>query len=129
MTFVSLHTEEDKEGITEREPPISKKRIANKIDSLFMMLFEDLNLLIEWENEEKKKLEDGKPNAFSYSGIVWVHWGMLAERLNRKRLAEKAYRNAIEKGFSLFTWCRLLNIYQETFNSKACLVCMAEIFD
>lgn len=111
MTFVSLHSEEEKEGMTEWEPPISKKRIANKIDSLFMMLFEDLNLLIEWENEEKKKLEDGKPNAYSYSGIVWVHRGMLAEWLNRKRLAEKAYRNAIEKGFSLFTWCWLLNIY------------------
>jgi len=56
-----MHSDEDKEGQTEREPPISKKRIANKIDKLFMMLFEDLNLLIEWENEEKKKLEEGKP--------------------------------------------------------------------
>lgn len=54
---------------------------------------------------------------------------MLAERLNRKRLAEKAYRNAVEKGFSLFTWYRLLNIYCDTMNSKACLVCIAEIFD
>jgi hypothetical protein len=61
MTFVSFHSDDDKEGQTEREPPISKKRIANKIDKLFMMLFEDLNLLIEWENEEKKKLEEGKP--------------------------------------------------------------------
>ena len=54
---------------------------------------------------------------------------MLAERMNRKRLAEKAYRSAIEKGFSLFTWNRLLNIYCETFNPKACLVCIAEVFD
>ena len=44
-----------------------------------MMLFEDLNLLIEWENEEKKKIDDGKATAFSYSGILWVHRGMLAE--------------------------------------------------
>ena len=53
----------------------------------------------------------------------------MAERMNRKRLAEKAYRSAIEKGFSLFTWNRLLNIYCETFNPKACLVCIAEVFD
>lgn len=53
----------------------------------------------------------------------------MAERLNRKRLAERAYRNGIEKGFSLYAWSRLLKIYSETYNPKACLVCMAEILD
>lgn len=48
------------------------------------MLFQDLNLLIEWEQEEKRKIDEQKPNAFSYSGLIWVHRGMLAERLNRK---------------------------------------------
>jgi len=75
------------------------------------MLYEDLNLLITWENEEKKKVEEQAPDAFNYNGIVWVHRGKLAERISRKRLAEKAYRNAIERGFSFFTWHRLLDIY------------------
>jgi hypothetical protein len=44
-------------------------------------------------------------------------------------LAERAFRNAIEKGFSLHAWYRLLNIYSETLNPKACLVCIAEILD
>jgi hypothetical protein len=44
-------------------------------------------------------------------------------------LAERAYRNGIEKGFSLYAWSRLLKIYAETYNPKACLVCMAEILD
>jgi len=36
----------------------NKKRLANKIDKMFIMLYEDLNLLIEWEQEEKKKIEE-----------------------------------------------------------------------
>lgn len=136
VTFHSKASEEsdgEDEGEGEEDEPAqlnqNKKRLANKIDKMFIMLYEDLNLLIEWEQEEKKKIEEQKPDSFSYSGLIWVHRGMLAERLNRNRLAEKAYRNAVEKGFSLFTWNRLLNIYHQTFNPKACLVCIAEIFD
>ena len=106
-----------------------KKRLCNKIDKLFMMLYEDLNLLIEWENEEKKKSQEKRPDLYNYSGLVWVHRGILAERLCRKRLAERAFRNAIEKGYSLYAWTALLKIYSETFNPKACLVCRAEILD
>ena len=92
---------------------------------MFNTLFDDLNLLCEWENDEKKRGSNDK----SQSGILWIHRGILAERLNRKRLAERAYRNGIEKGFSLFAWSRLLRIYADTYNPKACLVCMAEILD
>lgn len=137
VTFASLPSEGEGEGEDDRielnkEEMIResrKKRLASKIDKLFMMLYEDLNLLIAWENEEKKKVEEKAPDAFNYNGIVWVHRGKLAERIFRKRLAEKAYRNAIERGFSLFTWHRLLEIYSETYNPKACLVCVAEILD
>jgi len=137
VTFASLPSEAEGEG-EEEEVNISKeevikerrkKRLATKIDKLFLMLYEDLNLLITWENEEKKKAEEQAPDAFNYNGIVWVHRGKLAERISRKRLAEKAYRNAIERGFSLYTWYRLLDIYSETYNPKACLVCVAEILD
>ena len=106
-----------------------KKRLCNRVDKLFLMLYEDLNLLIEWENEEKKKSHEKRPDLYNYSGLVWVHRGILAERLCRKRLAERAYRNAIEKGYSLYAWTSLLKIYADTYNPKACLVCMAEILD
>lgn len=102
-----------------------KKRTCFRIEKLFNTLFEDLNLLCEWENDEKRRGSNDK----SQSGILWIHRGILAERLNRKRLAERAYRNGIEKGFSLFAWSRLLRIYADTYNPKACLVCMAEILD
>ena len=99
MTFASLPSEEDQEEEEDENEleklrnlnMTSKKRLANKIDKLFIMLYEDLNFLIEWEVEEKKKLDEQSPNAYSYSGLIWVHRGMLAERMNRKRLAEKAY--------------------------------------
>ncbi len=107
------------------EKDFRKKRLCFKIDKLFNTLFDDLNLLCEWENDEKRRGSNDK----SQSGILWIHRGILAERLNRKRLAERAYRNGIEKGFSLFAWSRLLRIYADTYNPKACLVCMAEILD
>lgn len=127
VTFASLPSEgegeeeEDEMEMGKSDMPSDnrKKRLASKIDKLFMMLYEDLNLLIAWENEEKKKVEENAPNAFSYNGIVWVHRGMLAERISRKRLAEKAYRNSIERGFSMYAWHRLLEIYCETYNPKA----------
>lgn len=137
VTFASLPSEGEGSDLEEQKQEARvkasknsrKKRLATKIDKLFLMLYEDLNLLITWENEEKKKVEEKAPDAFNYNGIVWVHRGMLAERIFRKRLAEKAYRNAIERGFSMFTWHRLLEIYSETYNPKACLVCVAEILD
>lgn len=127
VTFASLPSEAEGEGEEEEEnvnkeeviKESRKKRLASKIDKLFLMLYEDLNLLITWENEEKKKVEEQAPDAFNYNGIIWVHRGKLAERISRKRLAEKAYRNAIERGFSLYTWHRLLEIYSETYNPKA----------
>ena len=61
--------------------------------------------------------------------ILWLNRGVLAERLNRKRLAERAYRNVVEQGYSLFAWHKLLKTYVETSNTKASLVCIAEILD
>lgn len=120
---------EGEESKGNKSTQFRKKRLCNKVDRLFMMLYDDLNLLIEWENEEKKKSQEKRPDLFNYSGLVWVHRGILAERLCRKRLAERAFRNAIERGYSLYAWTSLLKIYAETYNPKACLVCMAEILD
>ncbi|CDW88693.1 clathrin-coated vesicle protein [Stylonychia lemnae] len=136
ITFISNHSEEDKNDDQEesesdrvieqaQEQEYRKKRLCLKIDKLIQLLFDDLNLLCEWENDEKKRGSNDKQQA----GILWIHRGILAERLNRKRLAERAFRNGIEKGFSLYAWSRLLKIYADTYNPKACLVCMAEILD
>lgn len=138
VTFVSNHSADEGEGDDDGEKSDTdlvneqtiqtdtrKKRLCFKIDKFFQQLFQDLNLLCEWENDEKKKGQGDK----SQAGILWIHRGIMAERLSRKRLAERAYRNGIEKGFSLFAWSRLLKIYAETYNPKACLVCMAEVLD
>ena len=39
-----------------------------KIDKLFALLFEDLNLLCEWENDEKRRGQGDK----SQSGYLWI---------------------------------------------------------
>lgn len=129
VTFVSLHSDKEIDGIYQNRSKLQRKRIMNKIDGLFMRLYRDLNLLIDWETEEQQKIKTKNPNLFNYNGIIWVHRGILAERLQRTKLAEKAYRSAIEIGFSSFAWYRLLKIYSSTLNPKAWLVCIAEVLD
>ena len=53
--------------------------------------------------------------------------GLLAERLMRNRLAERAYRYVVDKGFSLFAWYRLMRVYVKGGNPKAVLVCIMEV--
>lgn len=43
------------------------------------------------------------------------------------KMAEKAYRYAVDSGFSLFAWYRLMKIYVLTGNPKAVLVCIIEV--
>ena len=45
----------------------------------------------------------------------------------RSRIAERAYRYAVDKGFSLFGWYRLMKLYVSSSNPKACLVCIIEV--
>ena len=42
------------------ENDLRKKRLCFKIDKLFTTLFEDLNLLCEWENDEKRRGSNDK---------------------------------------------------------------------
>ena len=42
------------------ESDFRKKRLCFKIDKLFATLFEDLNLLCEWENDEKRRGSNDK---------------------------------------------------------------------
>lgn len=121
-----------------------KKRLCSRtMDNLFVALYEDLSLIYEWQNEEHEEkipmhlggmnrmgeVYEDEEDREHYVGLIWVQRGVLAERLCRIRFAEKAYKKAIEKGFSLFAWTRLFKMYIEAANSKAALICLAEILD
>lgn len=109
-----------------------KKRLCTKaFDALFNALFHDLSHLYEWQSEESQIPPSlrGDKSAVPYSGRLWVRRGQLAERLCRNRYAERAYRHCIDKGFSMYAWSRLLQLYVESKNPKAVFVCLAEIAD
>ena len=111
------------------QPRVSRvKRLCTKfLDGLFSTLYSDLNALFEWQAEDTENL---KPSAdIPYTGKLWIRRGMLAERLCRNRLAERAFRICIDKGFSLYAWHRLMAIYCDAGNPRATLVCIAEIID
>lgn len=71
VTFISQHTQGDAEEEEKSESDIvneqteqqdqRKKRLCYKIDKLFALLYDDLNLLFEWENDEKKRGPNEKP--------------------------------------------------------------------
>ncbi len=56
----------DTELLMQQTQDVTLKRGAIKIDGLFMLLFEDLNLLCEWENDEKSRTEKPK------NGLLWI---------------------------------------------------------
>jgi hypothetical protein len=58
---------------------------------------------------------------------LWIRRGLLAERLCKSRLAERAYRYVVDKGFSLYAWARLMKVYVRAGNPKAVLVCIMEV--
>ncbi len=60
---------------------------------------------------------------------MWLYRGMLAERLGRPRMAERAYRKVIQKGFSMFAWTRLLEFYTSANNVRASVACIAEVLE
>lgn len=112
----------------------SFKRLCSKtMDSLFLSLFEDLNTFYEWEAEDglekdqKKAKQNEDLGIPQFNGIIWVHRGLLAERLQRDQAAEIAYRKAVEAGFNYFAWYRLINLYRKEKTWKAVIVCVGEI--
>ena len=45
------------------------------------------------------------------------------------KMAERAYRKVIAKGFSMFVWSRLLEFYVIANNVRASIACIAEVID
>ena len=116
---------------------IKKKRIRSKtLDYLFISLHEDLTSLYEWQNEENNEKnilhtgeEEYREETIKSSGLVWVHRGILAERLCRVRYAERAYRKASKQGFSNYVSSRLYKMYFECGSARPALICLAEVLD
>lgn len=130
MPELSKSFEEDKEQLrlpaTSQSPqfPLAAKRVCEKIDNALLLLSDDLTALHLWNSEE-----EARDNTALYGIIVWVHRGLLGERLWRRSMAEKAYRRVIVKGFSVVAWSRLLEFYVEGNNLKGAVACIAEVLD
>lgn len=102
------------------------KRICEKLDNALSCLKDDLAAYYYWESEETKKDDT---LVHKYGGRIWIYRGMLAERLSKMKMAERAYRRVISKGFSLFVWSRLLEFYTIANNLRASIACIAEVLD
>ncbi|OMJ81867.1 hypothetical protein SteCoe_17568 [Stentor coeruleus] len=110
-------------------------RIQSETTSeLFNCLHCDLKAVYEWQKESSDiqavhALKNSKEyiEIIPYNGGLWLRRGILSERLLKNRLAERAYRYVVDKGFSLYAWYRLMKIYAKGGNPKAVLVCIMEI--
>jgi hypothetical protein len=112
-----------------------QRRVQNEDTiQIFNAMNFDLKTIYEWQKESsdifavhaaqsKKEQNSDIP----YSGDLWIRRGALSERLLRNRQAERAYRYVVDKGFSLFSWYRLMVIYTKAGNPKAVLVCIVEL--
>lgn len=113
------------------------KRLCSKtIDDLFLSLFEDLSLYYEWEVEESLEKEQKKSSkegeefiSPELNGVIWIVRGLLSERLLKDQTCEVAYRKAVEIGFNLFAWYRLIQFYKGKKSWKAVLVCVGEVIE
>ena len=135
------NTEDKKQKLTKSDaedekipnPTLMMKRYCEKLDSALLCLCDDLTAYYYWESEENAEEHKDKSGMCSklyyYSSKIWIYRGLLAERLQRTKMAELAYRRVILKGFSMLAWSRLLNLYTDANNIKASIACIAEVLD
>lgn len=107
---------------------------SESTNELFNCLHSDLKAIYEWQKESSDiQAVHAMKNSMEYleiipfNGDLWLRRGLLSERLLKNRLAERAYRYVVDKGFSLFAWYRLMKIYVKGGNPKAVLVCIMEV--
>ena len=94
------------------------------LDKMMDELHNDMKLIIQWDNDERAKRTP--KNA---SGYLWLMRGLLAHKLSRQRLCERALRNAVEQANSVYAWRMLLGIYMESQSLNSILVTLVEIID
>ena len=92
-----------------------------------------MDQLYKWDQNQREKEQKNQKNKKkaedSTSSAMHLQQAILADRLHRKKLAEKEYRKCVDEGSSLFGWWRLLTYYAQNDQPKAVLVCIAEILD
>jgi len=108
---------------------LTGKRVCEKIDDMLNALNDDLYAYYYWEDEESSDSDKLSTMfyiiiAHKYCGKIWLYRGLLAERLNRIRMAERAYQRVLEKGWSLYSFGRLIEIYKQANNPKGILMCV-----
>ena len=79
------------------------------LDKMMEELHTDMKLIIQWDNDERSKR-----TSKNCCGYLWLMRGLLAHKLSRNRLCERALRNAVEQANSVFAWRMILGIYMET---------------
>eukprot|EP01012_Entosiphon_sulcatum_P038374 TRINITY_DN4976_c0_g1_i1.p1 TRINITY_DN4976_c0_g1~~TRINITY_DN4976_c0_g1_i1.p1 ORF type:complete len:687 (-),score=108.22 TRINITY_DN4976_c0_g1_i1:9-2069(-) len=141
-----METDEDEKLLQEQRTAPSegkprKELLSRWFDRMIFLLYEDLKQMEQWrlEEEDMKRQqvdEAGKTgNQEEEDGAMghiydvldrpsedWYYRGRLAERLQRKRDAELAYRMSAFKAFNTRAHLRLLQLYAAHGVVKECLV-------
>ena len=60
-------------------------------------------------------------------GYLWLQRAILAQKLQRSHLSERAFRNVVEQGFSLSAWTHLLELYNKVQNPKSIQISLCEL--
>ena len=62
-------------------------------------------------------------------GYLWLQRGFLALRIHRKHLGERALRNVVEQGTSLFAWRMLLDVYTDMGSINSTFLSISEVLE
>lgn len=96
---------EDGPGTTGAGQVVHGKRMCEKwLDSLFMILFEDLRLYTLLQGELAKARQDPSGKGLQRSARDWLLLGHLCARLQRPEEAKEAYRRCVEGAGG--AWCQ-----------------------
>jgi hypothetical protein len=94
------------------------------MNDLFNWLQEDMRCMINWDEEERQE-----PSEKHCMGFLWLNRGLLALRVGRKPLGERALRNVVEQGGSLLAWKYLLQFYTEKQSLNSTLRVFIEVLE
>ncbi|CAG9332538.1 BUD7_4 [Blepharisma stoltei] len=108
----------------------SMRTVSKKLTDLLSYMYLDLKALYEWQKQaaESDALQDqNRPSTLTNKGEIWIRRGALAERMQRSRLAERAYRHVLDSGFSLYALYRLMKLNVRSGNPKSAVSCIVQI--
>ena len=124
----TVHAPESSDGEKPKSQgsPFQDKRLCERwLDNLFMVLYEDLRVFTIWRAE----MSHFKTQNLTYrkTSTEWEILGDLAWRLYHQTEAEEAYQAAVEQAFSVKSWRKLLEIYQDRGDFENALTCVVKV--